>query len=695
MCLSSGLVLLPFFLLPAIEDAIQSEHPIHALIRMPLVLSIYMIVALAWVANFETWIKKSSAHYSYLVNLVVFSFALSFETKDVAVFFWELSAAYAAARLAFSQKTRRELRSAFSLATNPPVIEARNKILFSALAAGIISSILIFLKFRDVFTICLALTSWLIVAWLSKLNLTVQGKKPTLKYYFAKSATEFLAVCASAVAACCIVAILIAHFSPGWLTVGNFTDAKQSLEKARDILKNLKLTSFEGIASVLFLCALRLAVLRRHKDQHSARLLDNASSRIKKANKFVGYAYLALVAIASFTLANTRPGAPIYALDTRIEDILTIQASAQSRMYWYLQAQYKRQLLEKDWGELPAETQSAVVVSNRKLSDDWLVFQHYERDLTTYGLNGKDMPVEFQSFREVAQLPAAGSFDFSTKSSLTANPTLNQLEAADREATDLCAEVSREQMPAYLQGMGEDLAHKVFDAVLPLEEVCSHCGSISMQTRFLEHIGTEYPLIHEMASSVAGAVQDYTFDKLWALAGDLISHKEQDSKFSLRASAEQSILASVAKVRPHSEQKQLPLGDISHDRRTADARIAEIDELAKEQLLERVDMIQKALSHLSSKAPHSETEGPIDTNKYRSQTASHSLLDTLSKIDKGEHDRLAKVWSLISIDERNRLTRQLGEIETGKMIGTQKLIEQYHEPSDPDNHPDAVGPLSK
>ncbi len=134
LSLASGIALLPFFLLPAIETTIQPEfpaRPIHALIRMPLVIIIYMLVGISWVANVETWMKSSKPRYSYLLNLLLLSFALSFEAIDVAPFFWKLTAIYAGIYLAFSSKTRRGLYSALSSTATPEATETHTTIVIA------------------------------------------------------------------------------------------------------------------------------------------------------------------------------------------------------------------------------------------------------------------------------------------------------------------------------------------------------------------------------------------------------------------------------------------------------------------------------------------------------------------------------------------------------------------------------------
>jgi hypothetical protein len=660
---SSGVALLPFFLLPAIEDAIRPEfpgRPIHSLIRMPLVVIIYMIVGIAWLINFETWTKSSKPQYSYLLNLILLSFALSFETTDVAPFFWILAAIYAGIHLAFSSKTRLSLYSAFSSRSIPGPMETRYAIMTTGLATGIISSILVFLKFRDIFTICLALVSWLAVAHAAKGILRVEGKESTLKYHFAESVTEFLAVCASAVAACCITSIIITHFLPGWLTVRNFITAKEWIAATRDVTHNLKLTSTEGIGSLLCLWLLRFLMLRARK-QSAQSLLDKTSSAIKRVNKLVRYVYLACVAATSFALANSRPGAALEALNTRIETILSIQASAQSHMFWYLQAEYKRKLFDEAWRLLPPGKQSAVISSERRLSDDWDVFKHYEGNRIAYGLDYKDLPAEFQTFPQELRFRSAASFNLSIAPTLPTTLTLGQLRASDQDSEGLERQGEEAEMPAYLQGVGKELAHKIFDATLPLEDLGGIGSGNSTPNGFLEHIGDQYPVIQEMVSSVVGAAQDYTFDKVWALAGKVISRKAKEPTLTLDACAKQSVEELVGNTIHQSPQKQAGVGVTVSAAKDKSTRIKEIDELSKKALLERIDAKRLALreSDPIGDALY-RVQHPDSSMQYRSTQASKDALGALLKIDQSETVRMRQMLPHTSGVQRQRMLDLMG-----------------------------------
>jgi hypothetical protein len=353
----------------------------------------------------------------YLADLVAISFALAFIWESASWFFLTSSILYSAVSLAKSREARDTLRAVFSQKTGPSVDRFRKDVTTSMIGSGIVTTVLVALKFRDVYTFFVAVVSWLILAHIAKIKLLITGKKETLRYQFTTHLWEFLAVCTGTVAVCCVAGMFIGYFLPGAITIDSIERTEHWVELASGVTKLLKVSGIKGILGLLALWALRYLMIRRG-ERRSATLLEKASRGLKLWNKVAGFAYLAVITLASFTLFNNQPGSPAVELKSKAAAVRDLQLKIQSRIYWYIQDQYKRQLFDEAWRSLSPAMQMQVHHSNRMLSDEWDLYKHFLDNYNAYGVLPVDIPSDFRAFYREQRLQPAGYVEYDSQPSV-------------------------------------------------------------------------------------------------------------------------------------------------------------------------------------------------------------------------------------------------------------------------------------
>jgi hypothetical protein len=653
ICASVALACLFPFLTGALRS--DSESLLTGLLAF---FSSIVIVVLAFVV----W-PEVREDVPYLADLVTISFALAFIWEPASWFFFAISILYSAVSLVRSRVTRDTLRAAFSQKAGPNVDRTRKVVSTSMIGSGIVSTILVVLKFRDVYTIFVALVSWLILVHMAKIKLLIARQKETLRYQLTTHLWEFLAVCTGTVALCCVAGMFIAYFLPGAMTIGSIERANHSVELASAVAKRLKVSGIKAVLGLLALWALRYLMIRRG-ERRSAALLEKTSRGLKLWNRVAGFAYLAAITLTSFTLFNNQPGSMAVELKSKVVEIREIQLKIQSRVYWYIQDQYKRRLFDEAWRLLSPAMQMQVHQSNQLLSDEWMFYKHFLDNYYAYEVLPVDIPAYFRAFYREQRLLPTGYIEYDSQPGVNPSMTFAQLKAHDAQSDALDTERKGAAMPEYLDGMSEELSHKVFDAVLPLDDAAKHL-------RFLDELGTEFPVFEQMVSSIIDSTKDYAFDRIWNLAGDIASDRRQPSSSPLRASAQRLVAELLAKANPVRSPSLLlhPYPALE----PLNTRMERMDEEAKHQLLVDIDAKRAAARiadrHLLSYLQYK----PVDVTQYDTMPATHDILEALSKVDKDETARLVGMLQFDSSAKEQEVRKLIGDRKYEQMEESHRL----------------------
>jgi hypothetical protein len=218
-------------------------------------------------------------------------------------------------------------------------------------------------------------------------------------------------------------------------------------------------------------------------------------------------------------------------------------------------------------------------------------------------------------------------------------------------------------MPDYLDGMSEELSHKVFDAVLPLDDAVK-------PIRFLDELGTEFPVFEQMVSSITDSVKDFAFDRIWGLAGDIASGRRQPSSSPIRASAQRLVANLLAKANPVRSLALLPNPYPTLE--PHNTRMERMDEEAKHQLLADIDAKRAAARIADQRLLPDPKYTPVDVTKYRGIPATNDIMKTLYEVDRDETVRLTGMLQFDSPAKAQEIRKLIGDREYEQLEATHR-----------------------
>ena len=161
---ASTTILSIFFILPGLIGSLPDPGPFGILTSF-----------LIFFVTFYTWCMVRQC-LRYIADFCALSFVFSFSSLDgVSTFFFALAAFCASLVLIASPQARRDVYRAVT--SDAPSEEWRDAAVFASGGPALISSLLLILGFRGIYTILVAIVSWLLVSCMVKSHLGRDGCK--------------------------------------------------------------------------------------------------------------------------------------------------------------------------------------------------------------------------------------------------------------------------------------------------------------------------------------------------------------------------------------------------------------------------------------------------------------------------------------------------------------------------------------